>query len=66
MMDISLSDYKDAVEKVRLGNKASICFLQRNLRTGYNRSALLLKKMEHDGVVSKRNEHGRRHVLAPL
>ena len=63
-MDISLNEYKEAVDKVRLGNKASVSFLQRNLHVGYNRASHLLDKMEHDGVVSAPNEHGRRKVLA--
>ena len=43
--------YKQAVEMVRLLNKASVSLLQRRLRIGYTRAARLIELMEERGVV---------------
>ena len=55
--------YKQAVEFVVGSQKASITFLQRNLRTGYNHSARLIEAMEAEGIVSKLAADGTRRVL---
>lgn len=44
--------------------RASISFVQRHLRIGYNHAASLIERMESDGVVSAMNASGARTVLA--
>ncbi len=56
--------YNDAVSVVRLGNRASPAFLQRNLKIGYNRACYLLEALESEGVITKANRVGRRKILA--
>ncbi|MCX8071106.1 MAG: DNA translocase FtsK 4TM domain-containing protein [Candidatus Binatia bacterium] len=57
--------YDQAVRIVTETRIASISYLQRRLRIGYNRAARLIERMEHEGIVS-RSENGRpREVLAP-
>ena len=48
---------------VRADKKASISYVQRKLRIGYNRAANLIERMEREGVVSKQDHVGRREVL---
>jgi len=55
--------YTKAVGIVRRDNKASISYIQRQLRIGYNRAANLVEKMEEEGVVSAPNISGKREVL---
>ena len=57
--------YDEAVVIVTETRKASISYLQRRLRVGYNRSARLIETMEAAGVVTAVNERGQREVLAP-
>ncbi|MBE6454380.1 MAG: cell division protein FtsK [Alphaproteobacteria bacterium] len=55
--------YNQAVEIVRTDKKASISYIQRRLRIGYNRAASIIERMEDEGVVSKTDHVGRREVL---
>lgn len=55
--------YNQAVEIVRNDKKASISYIQRRLRIGYNRAASIIERMEDEGVVSKTDHVGRREVL---
>jgi S-DNA-T family DNA segregation ATPase FtsK/SpoIIIE len=55
--------YKKAVAIVRRDKKPSISYVQRQLRIGYNRAAILIEKMEAEGVVSAPNISGKREVL---
>ncbi|MDR0215722.1 MAG: DNA translocase FtsK 4TM domain-containing protein [Comamonas sp.] len=57
--------YDQAVEIVLKDRKASISYVQRKLRIGYNRSANLLEQMEHAGLVSSLTSSGQRDVLVP-
>jgi recombination associated protein RdgC len=54
--------YAEAVRQVRRENRASISFVQRVLRIGYNRAARLLEQMESEGVVSALDSSGSRTV----
>ena len=57
--------YDQAVEIVLKDRKASISYVQRKLRIGYNRSANLLEQMENAGLVSSLTSSGQREVLVP-
>ncbi|MCE1250769.1 MAG: DNA translocase FtsK 4TM domain-containing protein [Comamonadaceae bacterium] len=57
--------YDQAVEVVLKDRKASISYVQRKLRIGYNRSANLLEQMERAGLVSALTASGQREVLVP-
>ena len=57
--------YDQAVEVVLKDRKASISYVQRKLRIGYNRSARLLEDMENAGLVSALTSSGQREVLVP-
>lgn len=56
--------YDEAVVIVTDTRKASISYLQRRLKIGYNRSARLIEAMEAAGVVSEMSSSGVREVLA--
>jgi S-DNA-T family DNA segregation ATPase FtsK/SpoIIIE len=55
--------YNKAVMIVRRDKKASISYVQRQLRIGYNRAATLIEKMEENGVVTPPNISGKREVV---
>ncbi|QUX96650.1 carbon storage regulator [Marinomonas sp. CT5] len=55
--------YQEAVKIVVEARKASISFLQRRLKIGYNRAAQLMEEMERKGVVSAMAHNGHREVL---
>ncbi len=52
--DESLADdmYDQAVELVAESQQASISWLQRRLRVGYNRAARMIERMEKEGLIS--------------
>lgn len=55
--------YRQAVEIVRTDKKASTSYIQRKLRLGYNRAAMLIERMEDEGVVTPPDRVGRRAVI---
>jgi len=55
--------FEQAVELVVGDDKASISYVQRKLRIGYNRAARLLEEMEKQGIVSRMDAVGGRQVL---
>ncbi len=55
--------YRQAVEIVRNDKKASTSYIQRKLRLGYNRAAMLIERMEDEGVVSAPDRVGRRTII---
>ena len=57
--------YKQAIQIVKIERKASTSYIQRSLRIGYNRAAILVEKMEKDGVLSPPNHSGKREILIP-
>jgi len=57
--------YDEAVSIVTQSRKASISYVQRRLRIGYNRAARMIEEMEAAGVVSVMQSNGSREVLAP-
>ncbi|MEM9301273.1 MAG: DNA translocase FtsK 4TM domain-containing protein [Pseudomonadota bacterium] len=63
--DASDEMFDKAVFVVTKSRRASISFVQRNLRIGYNRAARLIEEMEAQGIVSAPEHNGNREVLAP-
>ncbi len=59
----ALADYDDAKALVLQHQKASISWLQRQMRVGYNVAARHIELMELEGVVSAPDHVGRRTVL---
>ncbi len=57
--------YDEAVAIVTETRKASISYVQRRLKIGYNRAARMIEEMENSGVVSQVQSNGSREVLAP-
>ena len=57
--------YDEAVAIVTETRKASISYVQRRLKIGYNRAARMLEEMESSGIVSTLQNNGTREVLAP-
>ena len=55
--------YKDAVNIVIESEKASISYLQRRLKIGYNRAARMIEKMEDMGIVTAIQKNGTRNVI---
>jgi DNA segregation ATPase FtsK/SpoIIIE, S-DNA-T family len=56
--------YDQAVAVVTESRKASISYVQRRLKIGYNRAARMIEEMEAAGVVSAIQANGGREVLA--
>lgn len=56
--------YDEAVAIVTQSRKASISYLQRRLKIGYNRAARMVEDMETAGIVSPVQPNGGREVLA--
>lgn len=54
--------YAQAVEIVRNDKKTSISYVQRRLRIGYNRAALLIERMEEEGIISAPDHTGKRVI----
>jgi S-DNA-T family DNA segregation ATPase FtsK/SpoIIIE len=57
--------YDQAVSIVLESRKASISYVQRRLKIGYNRAARMVEEMEAAGVVSQVTSSGTREVIAP-
>jgi S-DNA-T family DNA segregation ATPase FtsK/SpoIIIE len=55
--------YKQAVQIVKRDRKSSTSYIQRCLRIGYNRAAILIERMEKDGIISEPNHSGKREIF---
>ena len=66
MVDDGYDDvmYDQAVRLVTESRQASISWVQRRLRVGYNRAARMIERMERDGVVTTSENGSPREVLA--
>ncbi|MBZ0272841.1 DUF87 domain-containing protein [bacterium] len=59
-------EYDRAIEIVARERKASVSYLQRRLKIGYNRSARIMERMEREGIVGPSDGTSRpREVLVP-
>jgi S-DNA-T family DNA segregation ATPase FtsK/SpoIIIE len=56
--------YDEAVKIVTESRKASISYIQRRLKIGYNRAARMVEEMERSGLVGPLEANGSREVLA--
>ncbi|RZU45286.1 DNA translocase FtsK [Fluviicoccus keumensis] len=57
--------YDEAVAFVLETRRASISFVQRKFKIGYNRAARLIEAMEMAGLVSSMQSNGQREVISP-
>ena len=57
--------YDQAVAIVTETRKASISYVQRRLKIGYNRAARIIEEMETAGIVTPVQANGAREVIAP-
>ena len=55
--------YMDAVALVKQSGQASISYVQRRLRVGYNRAARMIEQMEREGIVGPSDGSRPREVL---
>ncbi|MDB1135050.1 DNA translocase FtsK [Candidatus Anaplasma sp. TIGMIC] len=55
--------YEKAVAIVLRDKKASVSYVQRQLRIGYNRAANLVERMEREGVITSAGHLGKREVV---
>ncbi|MCG8325422.1 MAG: cell division protein FtsK, partial [Thiotrichales bacterium] len=56
--------YDQAVKIVTESRKASISYIQRRLKIGYNRAARIVEEMENSGLVGPLESNGSREILA--
>ena len=52
-----------AIEIIRRDRKASISYIQRRLRIGYNRAATIVEELEEKGIVGPAKAGGKREIL---
>lgn len=57
--------YDMAIQVVTESRKASISYVQRRLKVGYNRAARMIEMMERDGIIGPSDGRGGREVYAP-
>lgn len=57
------SIYNQAVQIVKRDRKVSTSYIQRCLRIGYNRAAIIVERMEREGIVSEPGHTGKREIL---
>ena len=56
--------YEEAKARVIDTRRASISHIQRHLKIGYNRAALIMEHLQIEGVVSDFKNDGSREVIA--
>ena len=55
-----------SIDLIKMSNKASTSYLQRNFQIGYNKAARIMETLEKRGVVSEPNHTGKREILINL
>lgn len=65
LVDDSSDDglYNQAVAIIRRDKKVSTSYVQRCLRIGYNRAAILIERMESEGIITPPNHTGKRELI---
>jgi S-DNA-T family DNA segregation ATPase FtsK/SpoIIIE len=56
--------YEDAKRLVKESERATISYVQRILKVGYNRAARMIEQMERDGLISAPDHQGNREIYA--
>jgi len=56
--------YDQAVRVVTDSRQASISYVQRRLRIGYNRAARMIERMEREGLISAADHSGKRQIVS--
>ena len=57
--------YDQIIDFVTSSRKVSTSSVQRRFRIGYNRAAVMVDRLEQEGVISPMDTNGQRQVLAP-
>ena len=57
--------FDQAVAIVARDRKASTSYIQRKLQIGYNRAAVLIERMEDEGMIGPSDHAGRREIYLP-
>ena len=57
--------YDQIIDFVTTSRKVSTSSVQRRFRIGYNRAAVMVDRLEQEGVISPMDTNGQRQVLAP-
>ncbi len=57
--------YRQSIAIIKRDRKVSTSYIQRCLRIGYNRAAIIIERMENEGIVSPPNHSGKREILIP-
>ena len=52
-----------AIEIIKRDHKASISYIQRRLKIGYNRAASIVEELEEKGIVGPAKAGGKREIL---
>ncbi len=60
---ITDAQYEMAIAYVMAEKNPSISFIQRKMGVGYNVACMLIKCMEHNGIISAPDENNRRYIL---
>ena len=55
--------YSAAVDIIKEKGKVSTSLIQRHLKIGYNRAALIIEEMEKNGIISPASDMGKRNIL---
>jgi len=55
--------YKKAKELVLKSNNASISYIQRTLKIGYNNASSIVQELEKDGILSKADSKSHRKII---
>jgi S-DNA-T family DNA segregation ATPase FtsK/SpoIIIE len=64
--DVDEDLFQQALEIVQRERKASVSYIQRRLKIGYNRSARIIERMEQEGIISRSDGTSRpREVYLP-
>ena len=59
------TEYDRAVSIVMRDRKCSTSYIQRKMSIGYNKAAILVERMEEEGLISAANHVGKRDILVP-